>query len=138
MTRKRDTYYMDLAVAQALSAERVAGAKVGAVLVIKKRVISFGVNKRKTHPFQKAHAKNKDAIDLHAENDAIVNALRHFDVDELKRATLYVARVKKPTARSQFTWGLAKPCSGCQKAIAAMGIKRVFYTTDEEGVMETL
>lgn len=107
-------------------------AKMAAAVTIKGRVISLGHNQMKTHPFQTEYAKNPDAIYLHAETSAIVNSLNHVDKDDLRRATMYIYRVKRPS-NTKRTWinGLAKPCEGCMRAIAEFGFKRVVYTTDE-------
>lgn len=102
----------------------VANHRLAAALVHKNSIVSIGFNKKKTHPFQRQYAKNEDAIYLHAEIDCIVNALRSIDEDDMSKYSLYVLRAKKDGN------GLAKPCDGCQRAIAAMGIKRVYYTTD--------
>lgn len=89
-------------------------------------LISIGVNQNKTHPFQARYAKNVEAIYLHAEIDAIVKALKVISPEELQRCSMYVLRFK----RGDETTGLAKPCSGCTRAIAAFGIKQVYYTLD--------
>lgn len=109
-------------------------AKLAAVLVIRNDIISVGTNTHKTHPLQKKFSKNSDSIFLHAEINCIVNALKNIDESELKKATLYVYRVKK-TRRFGQEWvdGLAAPCSGCMGAIKHFGIKRVIYSTDENG-----
>ena len=114
----------------------VSGAKVAACIAYGNKVISYGLNSRKTHPLQKKWGRNIQAIAIHAEIDAIKNALRHIDVEELKHTTLYVARSKK-----DGSYGLAKPCigpdgCGCQSAIAAFGIQRVIWTTDNNGMVE--
>jgi tRNA(Arg) A34 adenosine deaminase TadA len=126
-----------LLMTMAETVEPVGDARIASAIVLKNDVISFGINKRKSHPFQKKYGKNEDAIYLHAEIDAIKNALRHIEQEELSRASLYVARVKR--SKSQFVQGLAKPCAkGCCKAIAAFGIKNVYYTTNTQGIYECL
>lgn len=136
MITKRDKYFIDLAFAQAISIEKTGGARVGAAIVLKNKVIAFGQNKNKTHPFQAEYAKRPEALYLHAENDAIKNALKRVSVDDLRKATLYVARAKKigTTGRGPFVYGLAKPCKGCMGAIGTYELKRVVYTTDEETI----
>ena len=109
-------------VAEAI--EPVANHRLAASLIHKNNIISIGFNKKKTHPFQRQYAKNEDAIYLHAEIDCIINAMRNGEED-MSKYSLYVLRAKKDGN------GLAKPCEGCQRAIAAMGIKKVYYTTDE-------
>lgn len=135
MITKRDHKHIETAVAHAKSSEKVAGARAGAVLVLKGRIISFGINQRKSHPFQAEYGKNPEAIYLHAETRAISNALRMgYTIDDLRRATLYVARIKKAGSdpADPFIWGMAKPCVGCRRCIADFGIRRVLYTTDEQ------
>jgi len=110
-------------------------ARLAAAVVYRNRIIAVGTNQKKSHPFQKKYASNEDAIYLHAEVSAIKNALRHIDEKMLAKSTLYVCRIKRTGARnSSFTWGISKPCIGCQRAIATFNIKRVVYS--EEGIGE--
>lgn len=98
-----------------------------AMIVKKNQIISIGINKNKTHPLQAKFGKNKHAIFLHAEINAIINSLRHIPVDELKKCTLYVGRVLK----SKKT-GLARPCIGCQQAIfEEFQIKKVIFSSSD-------
>jgi deoxycytidylate deaminase len=107
----------------------VRSARLASAIVLKGDIISFGVNQLKTHPFQAKHAKNDQALYMHSENAAIIRALKKIDKDDLKRSTLYVARVKNPGN----IWGLACPCEGCMKAIERFDIKTVVYTNDNQG-----
>ncbi len=134
---KRDYSYIELAIKHAISNEKVAGARASAILVLKNRVIAFGRNQYKTHPLQAVYGKNSDAIYLHAEIDVIRNALREINQDELKRASLYIARVKKSAsgAEGMDIWGLAHPCRGCLRAIENFNIGKVCYTTNENGII---
>ena len=137
MITKRDHKHIETATTHAKSTDRVAGARASAVLALRGRIIAFGTNQRKSHPFQAEYGKNPEAIYLHAEINAIKNALRMgYTVDDLRKATLYIARAKKagPVPADPFIWGLAKPCTGCRRCIADFGIKRVLYTTDEQKV----
>lgn len=113
--------------------------KFCAAIVRGNKIVSYGFNRNKSHPFQAKFSKNPEAIFLHAEVHAIKNALRDLSVEELKNTELYITRVKKPKAGDKhFVWGLAKPCCGCERAIAEFGIKRTVYTTDENGTYEVL
>jgi deoxycytidylate deaminase len=59
--------------------------------------------------------------------------------DDLRKATLFVHRVKMQRSEStEWSDGMARPCSGCMAAIAAFGIKRVIYSTEEHGEYYTL
>ena len=115
--------------------------KLAASLVIKRDVISVGVNVMRSHPIQKKYGKNDEAIYLHAEINAIVNSLNHVDKDDLRKADLYVYRVKKDTndpKRQHWVDGLSCPCEGCMSAIDAFNIKRVIHSTDVNNEYEEL
>ena len=101
-------------------------AKVTAALLQGNRLLAIGYNQRKTHPLAKKFGKNSEAIYLHAEVDAIINAVRVWGIAALRGSTLKVARVLK-----NGTPALAKPCEGCQRAIIAFEIGEVEWTTSE-------
>ena len=122
---------LDILFETAKEVTPVANARVTSCIVFKGKIIAVGQCKEKTHPFQKQYSKHTEAIKLHAENDVIVKALKKISINDLKRSTLYVARAKKYNRGSKFIRGLAKPCTGCQSAIAAIGIKNVVYTTED-------
>ena len=106
--------------------------KMAAGIVYKKQLIATGVNKAKSHPMM--HPKNgfkKGQIFLHAEMDAIKNALKLITQEELAKCDIYVVRVKRPESRSsEWIEGMAKPCSGCSQVIANFEIKNIHYTTE--------
>ncbi len=88
----------------------------------------------KSSPLQAKYATNKDlSIYLHAEISAIKNALRQIDVEDFKKVSLYVCRVKYDILTNSIVYGLAKPCSGCMRAIFEFDIKKVYYTLETEG-----
>ena len=69
-------------------------ARLAACVVYKNDIVSFGLNEKKSHPFQAKYGKNSDAVYLHAETSAIKNALKYLSVEELADSSLYVCRVK--------------------------------------------
>ena len=97
-----------------------------AALYVGNRLIGLGVNQMKSHPLQ-AKFGRKDAIYIHAEIDAIRNALRRVSVDELQDAVLYVVRSKRSKPR------MSRPCDGCMRAIVHFGIQTVYWT-EEHGM----
>lgn len=109
-------------------------AKLCAVITVKNKPVAIGFNSDKTHTFQARFAKNEDAIFRHAETDCILQALREISADDLRRATIYIGRVKG----NNNSWGLAKPCAGCMRAILHYEIKRVVYSLDETGEFEEM
>ena len=112
-----------------------SGARLASAIVFKNQVVSYGVNQNKSHPFHSQFSDHGDAIFLHAETDAIKNALKRIDENELSKATLYICRVKydKAGKNKSMTWGLSKPCVGCQRAIATFGIGDVIYSAEGVG-----
>jgi len=106
--------------------------KLAAAIVYRNRIISVGLNSMKSHPMAAKYGKNQHAIFLHAEVAAIKNALREIGVDDFSKCDIYITRVKKEKPfTKKFVWGLAKPCAGCERAIAEFGLKRVIYTCDD-------
>lgn len=134
MNKNRDNRHMRHLSRLAKMAEDVSpvgAARLAAGIVLKNKEVSFGICSYKTDPFQSKYSTNEDCIHIHAEIAAIKNALRRISVEDLKRSTLYIARVKREKANDKnFIWGLARPCNGCQKAIAAFEIGKVVYTCD--------
>ena len=132
LIKGRDLRHIDLLLKSLEDRTNLAGyQKLAACLVIQNRIIAFGENKTKSHPFQKRFGMNDLAIYPHAEVDCINNALKRIDRSELGRATLYVARLKKSSPKGKYIQGLARPCSGCQEAIRKFQINRVVFTTDK-------
>lgn len=113
--------------------DSVGNQRLAACIVKNNRVVSFGHNKRKTHPLQTRFAKNRHSVYLHAEIDAIKNALKEIKVEELSQCILIIVRTKK-----DGSLGMAKPCKGCTRAIETFGIKQVIYSTEEENYFEQL
>lgn len=115
----------------ASAVEPVATSRLAAAIVYKNEIVAVGINKNKSHPLQKRFSKNTNSIFLHAEIDVIKNALRVISQDELSKSTLYVCRMKYPVGtKSRMIRGMACPCPGCSKAIAAFNIPRVIYSLD--------
>jgi len=128
----RHSKYINILTKLAIAVEPVAQARISSCLVYKNEIISFGMCKMKSHPFQARFGKNSDSIYLHAETDCIKNALKLIDMNELSRCSLYICRVKyECRLKNSVVYGMAKPCCGCSRAIATFGINKVFYTTDE-------
>lgn len=126
--------YINILAKLASVTEPVAAARIASCLVYKNNIISFGICRKKTHPFQAKFGKNKNSIYLHSEIDCIKNSLKEISIDELSKSTLYICRVKYdgPT-KSKMIFGLSKPCPGCTRAILNFGISKVIYTLDNEG-----
>jgi deoxycytidylate deaminase len=133
-SRKRDKRILNF-LSKAAEALDHGGlnARLAAAIVIRNEIISIGFNRKKSHPFQAQYQGHEGKIYLHAETDAINRAMKYVTRDELKRAKLYIARVKYTDNKSKrVVWGQSKPCNGCQRAINAYGITTVIHTCDEQ------
>lgn len=107
--------------------------KLGCVLIYRGIPLTVGWNtKDKEHPIQKelnafrkynegSNGKKHDP--LHAEMMAMIKA-KDLDVD-FNKVSLFVSRTKK-----DGSIGIAKPCPACMEMIKRLGIKNIYYTTD--------
>lgn len=101
-----------------------------AAIVYKNKVVSYGMSQKKSHPFQQKYSKNEEAIYWHAETNAIFNALKTLSKEDLRKAKLYVCRVKQ-NEDGETIYGMSKPCSGCSECIEDHEIPITVYTLDE-------
>lgn len=101
--------------------------RVGAVITKGGRIFSTGFNELRY--YRKLPTKKPWDNSLHAEGKAVMRLLRTGRQTDLINASIYISRVKK-----DGTPGLAKPCKFCEELIRAVGIRKVFYTTDEGSV----
>ena len=110
----------------AMNNEGVKGKwKLAAGIVLKNNLIATGVNSYKTHPMMAKYGKNSEAIFLHAEVNAISNALKLLEPAQLAKCDLYVVRVRR-----DGSYGCARPCCGCARAIGEFGLRNVYWTED--------
>jgi len=90
--------------------------KIGCVIVYKNKVTAVGFNQLKTH--SKSIHKFKM---LHAELDAIIGS------GDLNGCDAYVFRGNRFGQPR-----LSKPCPACEQALIAAGIRRVYFSVDNE------
>lgn len=109
--------YFDLAKKLAVKSDH-AKYQLGCVIVSKNKVLSLGFNQLKTH--SKSPHKWKT---LHAEIDALLGN----SFEDLKGCEAYVYRQTKDGCRA-----MAKPCPVCELALKKAGIKKVYFTVDNE------
>jgi deoxycytidylate deaminase len=119
--RGRNARYFNLARKVALCSAQT-DYKHGAVLVKGGSVINTSCNKNRLVSFGSRFCTEHDGIaTLHAELGAILG----LDRTVTEGATLYVARIGKDGG-----YRLSKPCSMCSAAMLHVGIKRVFWSID--------
>ena len=95
----------------------------GAVLVHHGVVLNASHNKDKPCSFgSRFRCKSKGQATLHAELGAILNMPR----ESTEGSDIYVVRINYD---GEFR--NSKPCPMCQQAMSFVGIKRVFYSTQE-------
>jgi tRNA(Arg) A34 adenosine deaminase TadA len=112
--------------------------KMSAGVLYKKHLIATGVNSYKTHPLMLKPGYRDGQIHLHAEIDAIKNALKLIDQSQLSRSELYIVRVKKSIFNpKKWVYGLAKPCNGCSMTIASFGVGKVSWTENEQELINS-
>lgn len=104
--------------------------KIGAVVVIKRHIVAVGANSTKTHPIQKKYNKfrfdiiNNDTVhSLHAETQALLSVPHGIDLTE---ASIYTYR---ENAKGELV--KSRPCPSCIELIKDLGIRKIYYTTNE-------
>lgn len=135
MSNVKHQKYLGILFKLAQDVAPVASARIAAAVVYRNEIVSFGVNQMKTHPFQNRFSKNSQSIFLHAETDAIKNALKYIDREELSKCSLYICRAKN-NDNKKFVFGLSKPCVGCMRAIATFDIKKCIFSCDDGNYKE--
>lgn len=105
--------------------------KVGAVVFNKGNIISVGRNYRERSSKRANPIYQNWPTSLHAEHHAI---LKVNDICELKNKELLVVRINN----INNSLCLAKPCSFCMKLVSAVGLKRIYYSIDDNilGIIE--
>ncbi len=109
---------------------------IGAVIMYKNKVVGIGWNSKKTHPCQMKYNKYREYNDnrkyiseehepcIHAEIMAVQHAIRSFKGD-LSKCSIFVYSVKKDGSTR-----LTKPCPSCSKRLEELGIRNIYYTTN--------
>lgn len=104
----------------------------GAVVIYRGKIVGRGYNK-----YYQSRTYKSTPYSVHAEVDAINNALRKISYDDLRKSTLIVVRKIKIMNESDIEnksnnycqeTGLSAPCPNCAKFIMKHGIKTCFYS----------
>ncbi|MGN0246519.1 MAG: hypothetical protein ACI4DK_11250 [Lachnospiraceae bacterium] len=103
---------------------------VGAVAVYGHRIISSGCNSLKTNPTQKKYniyrfEGDVGAHTIHAELQCLLPLMDNKDID-FSRVSLYIYRQHK-----NGKLALARPCPSCFQMIKDLGIKKIWYSTED-------
>ena len=105
-------------------------AKVGAVVVSGKRILSASCNSTKTRPLQFYYNKYRNFEDYKNSNScehAEISALSPLIGKEIDwgNVSVYVYREKKNGER-----GCSRPCAACAKLIHDLGIKNIYFINE--------
>lgn len=113
-----------------------------AVIVRGGNIVSVGYNKRNTNGFvehyiDRVKPTRNYCMNTHAEMDAVAQARSKTD---LRGCKIFVARIKKPGSHDGRKIGIARPCQICQNVLLAYGIRKAYYTIDDNnyGVMKVI
>ena len=109
---------------------------IGCVAVYQGNIISIACNTNKTHPMQKYYNRYREESDvmipkLHAEINCL-NQLKHLNIN-FSKVKLYIYRI-----RNDRPYGMARPCPSCMAAIRDLGIRDIYYTTNDGYAYEKL
>ena len=113
------TFFTDCAINEAKKSAMVQ--RLGAVIVRHNKIVARGHNCY-TEQF-------KEAWSTHAELSAILQ-LSKKSRNFFKDCDMYVVRIGTPSMG--YPLKLSKPCAACEAVIMGMGIKRVYYSTNDE------
>jgi tRNA(Arg) A34 adenosine deaminase TadA len=135
MITKNDYRYFDKA-RQTASISDYYKTHIGCVAVYQGSIIGIGCNCNKTHPIQKKYNKYRKSSDsmlpkLHAEISCI-NSIKNLDINFVK-VKLYIYRIRRDQP-----FGLSRPCPSCMAAIHDLGIRDIYYATNDGYVYERL
>ena len=102
---------------------------IGCVAVYQGQIIGLGCNTNKTHPVQKFYNRYRKPSDamlpkLHAEISCI-NQIKNLNIN-FSKVKLYIYRIRKDQP-----FGLTRPCPSCMAAIKDLGIRDIYYTTND-------
>lgn len=138
LSERRIAHYFELA-RNACYYSDCKRTRLGCIAIYKNKILSVGWNQEKTAPMQKELNKMRDfdpnASDvkntLHAEVNCLMK-IKDMDVDWGK-VNLFVYRIKKDDKS-----GMARPCNGCMSLIRSLGIRNIFYSTDNGWAYERI
>ena len=118
-TKERQSYFLQKAAKTACKSDM--SHRHGCVIVHGDTILAEGWNKSKTY--------YNHAFSIHAESDTIHRCRKKYK-DIFSDVELYVVRIGPDSLDNCLKY--SKPCDNCQKLICRFGIKRIFYSTNDE------
>lgn len=109
---------------------------VGCIAVYHGNIIGIGCNCNKTHPAQKYYNRYREKSEnlppkLHAEINCI-NQIKNLNIN-FPKVKLYIYRIRKDQP-----FGLSRPCPSCMAAIKELGIRNIYYTSNDGYIHEKI
>ena len=99
-------------------------AKHGAVVIYRGKIVGRGYNKYCVESFHKINRWS-----IHAEVDAINNALRKISQEDIRKSTLIVVRKHiSDNIKNSKNISLSAPCKNCRNYILKSGIRTCYYS----------
>ena len=129
LSRSQKTFFEMARKVSHLASFTGSKVKIGCLIVYGHRVISSGYKSDKTNPLQKKY--NRLRFDeecphkVHAEVSALLPLINNKDID-FSKVKLFTYREKQ-----DHTLGKSRPCKSCMALIKDLGIKHIYYTTDD-------
>ena len=143
--KKSDMRFFDLARKEAEQSD-YPRFHVGCVIVYKGHVISADHNSEKEAPIQKKYNRYRNFKNYH--NHSSVRHSLHAEIAAIKKIPYPIAqqidwkKVKVYTYRickgHDSKRGLSRPCAACMAYIKSLGIRQIFYSTDDGFAAERL
>ena len=139
LTETRIKHYFNLAKNASQYSDNKR-ARLGSVIIYKNKVISVGWNvENKTNPLQEEYNRLRGydvsveftKSSLHAEFSAMLR-IKHMDID-FSKIHMFIYRERK-----DGSLGNARPCPACMGFSKKLGIKNIYYTTNDGWAYEKI
>lgn len=138
MSLSKTDYKYFFKARQAASISDFHKTHIGCVAVYQGNIIGIGCNLEKTHPIQNyynryrnLHNESNFIPKIHAEISCL-NSIRNLDIN-FSKVKLYIYRI-----RYDQEHGRDNPCPSCMAAIRDLGIRDIYYTTNDGFAYEKL
>ena len=129
LTRSQKSFFDIAKKVSELSTYHRKNVKIGCLVVLGHRIIGSGYNSDKTSPVQRKYNKLRFSEEtphrLHAEISALLPLLNNKDID-FSKVKIFTYREK-----ADHSLGKSRPCKSCMALIKDLGIKHIYYTTDD-------
>jgi len=103
----------------------------GAVLVYNNKIIGIGHNHSIDYYTRKHNYINKERKilqNIHAEHDAILDAIKKGNKSLISKSDIYISRILNDyDSYDEFIFQTSHPCENCMKLIQKYKIKKAFY-----------